>query len=212
MATIHSVRVVRVIDGDTVRLRYLQDQSGEEINVRLYGIDAPEAGQPYSRIATDALALLVKLPGELLLEVHHTDPYGRPVGLLYYAENGRQYSLNRQMLYHGHAHAYILYGGEELGFRRIEGDAKRRRAGLWRNHRNRQGLDRPWHHRQEMRGTKQKAVTPANPAKSADTQPVQTDTAHQRRRGDWVGAAAVGFTVAVILLAALVAVMFSWGG
>ena len=206
MSTIHSVRVVRVIDGDTVRLRYLKDPPGEEINVRLYGIDAPEAGQPYSRLATDALGLLVNLPGNLLLEVQHTDPYGRPVGLLYYAMHGRQHSINRQMLYAGHAYAYTLYGGDELGFQRIEGDAKRRRAGLWRNHHNRKGFNRPWHHRQELRAVKQKATAPANAAKSADTQSTQTDTANERHRGDWVGAVAVWLTIAVILLAVVIGV------
>lgn len=145
------VRMTAVVDGDTVRLRRAGQPRGDEITVRLYGIDAPEAGQPYSRLAADALERMLNMPGELLLEVQHIDPYGRQVGLLYYERHGRKRSVNRQMIYAGYAYAYTWYGGNELGFRSVEGDARKRPAGLWRSYSNRQGYNRPWHYRQERR-------------------------------------------------------------
>jgi endonuclease YncB( thermonuclease family) len=49
-------RVVTVTDGDTVRC---VDPQGQEVKVRLVGIDAPERGQPFGTVARDALRDLV---------------------------------------------------------------------------------------------------------------------------------------------------------
>ena len=92
--------------------------------------------------------------------------------------------MNRQMLYLGMAYSYTWYGGNELGFRSVEGDARKRQAGLWRSYRNRQGYDRPWHYRQSQR---------------AD----DTERAPERSDGKWAPAAIAAAVVILFLLALL---------
>ena len=48
-------KVVRIADGDTVTILV----GGNQVRVRLFGIDAPERGQDYSRKSSEALADLV---------------------------------------------------------------------------------------------------------------------------------------------------------
>ena len=193
-----AVRVAEVVDGDTVRLRRAGYPRGDEVTVRLYGIDAPEAGQPYSRLAADALERMLNMPGELLLEVQHIDPYGRQVGLLYYERHGRKRSVNRQMIYAGYAYAYTWYGGKELGFRSVERDARRRQAGLWRSYRNRLGYDRPWHYRQERRAEE------PEPARSSDGFRLdEKERAPERSDRKWEPPAIAAVVVILFLLALL---------
>lgn len=62
------------IDGDTLRL----DGPGKDLRLRLWGINAPEAGTPGGPEATDALARLVA--GRVLAcDLKDVDRYGRPV-------------------------------------------------------------------------------------------------------------------------------------
>ncbi len=70
-------RVVAVTDGDTLTVA----AAGARYRVRLYGIDAPEAGQRFGPEAREALADLVL--GEVVeVEVTGTDPFGRVVGVV----------------------------------------------------------------------------------------------------------------------------------
>jgi len=68
----HAERVVRVIDGDSIII----DSGGNEVNVRLAGIDAPELAQPYGEEAKDALAALVNAR-DVHLELISGDAYRR---------------------------------------------------------------------------------------------------------------------------------------
>ena len=182
-----AVLVTEIVDGDTVRLRRVGQPRGDEITVRLYGIDAPEAGQPYSRLAADALERMLNMPGALLLEVQHIDSYGRQVGLLYYERHGRKRSVNRQMIYAGYAYAYTWYGGKELGFWAVERYARRRRAGLWRSDRNRAGYDRPWHYRREQGAA-------------------EAELAEERSDGERLGAGIASVVIFLLLVALLLGI------
>ncbi|MFM7707192.1 MAG: thermonuclease family protein, partial [Gammaproteobacteria bacterium] len=69
-------RVLRVTDGDTVRVRL---DSGP-INVRFHAVDAPESSQPWGREARDALARRLPAGRAVQLEVtEQRDGYGRMV-------------------------------------------------------------------------------------------------------------------------------------
>ena len=74
-----SGRVVKVTDGDTITLL---DVSQKQHEVRLYGIDTPEHGQPYGRAAMQALGNLVAGEG-VGVDVKGTDSFGRTVGVVY---------------------------------------------------------------------------------------------------------------------------------
>ncbi len=122
----------KVIDGDSLRL------TGTEI--RLYGIDAPEArqvctarnGSPYScgHEAARALRRLVA-GGDIVCAVETLDRYGRSVSV---CKAGRA-NLNLEMVKSGWA---VAYRSHSLDFTDAEDEARKARRGLW------QGLfDRP---------------------------------------------------------------------
>ncbi len=70
-------RVVRVIDGDTYDVLV----NGQVARVRLLGVDAPEASQPFGAQATDSVRAYVG--GRLVrLQRHGLDLYGRTLGAL----------------------------------------------------------------------------------------------------------------------------------
>lgn len=156
------VKVERVVDGDTVRVRragwWTWLMPGEAIVVRLYGIDAPESQQLYGDQSTAALRKFLKGQGKLMLEAQDTDRYGRTVGLLYREGPGREQSANLRMVQEGWAYAYTQYGGSELGFRQAERDAQRQKAGVWRNRGNRDRKNRPWQYRADRRAGDRRRV------------------------------------------------------
>lgn len=75
--------VIVVIDGDTVLFKpdHYAPQSRAFLKLRLAGIDAPEAAQPYGEAATQALKQLA-LKRRASFESLATDRYGRRVGWL----------------------------------------------------------------------------------------------------------------------------------
>lgn len=93
--------VTSVTDGDTIRVDY----QGENVPVRLIGIDAPEAGEPFSTEATGALTTLVGgKTVKLEFDVESRDMYGR---LLAYVWVGGEMA-NAAMLRQGMATLYTV--------------------------------------------------------------------------------------------------------
>ena len=147
------VKIRRVVDGDSVEAQYgglLGMMRRRPFPVRLYAIDAPELAQPNGAAARAHLQSLVGGGGSLRIEVMDTDRYGRRVALLYRGRGrrGRRNSVNAQMVQAGMAYWYGRYGGQELGFDRVEAEARRRRRGVWR--RGGKG-QRPWDYRSDRR-------------------------------------------------------------
>ena len=67
--------VTRVIDGDTLIVRYLE----QHVSVQLEGVDAPERGEPYARRSAASLARLCsQRPARV--ESERSDPFGRVLG------------------------------------------------------------------------------------------------------------------------------------
>ena len=92
-----SGKVVGVADGDTITV--LRDK--EQVRIRLYGIDTPERGQPFSKRAKQFTSKLV-LRKVVEVKVMDTDRYGRTVALV--AVNKR--ILNEELLKAGYAWVY----------------------------------------------------------------------------------------------------------
>lgn len=118
-------RVVRVIDGDGARLRL---DSGP-IEVRLYGIDAPELRAPRGREARQALEKILARRSVEVVPVSQ-DQYERMVAVL--LVDGQ--SAGELMLERGHAWAYRQHLGQVEGDERycqLEAEARTARRGLW---------------------------------------------------------------------------------
>lgn len=93
----------RIVDGDTIVINKVQ--------IRLFGIDAPEIDHPYGQKAKWALVSLCK--GETVrTEVTDVDSYGRTVGKCYLSD-GRD--LSAEMVKVGLAIDWPKFSGGEYG-------------------------------------------------------------------------------------------------
>ncbi|RMD84715.1 MAG: nuclease [Candidatus Dadabacteria bacterium] len=116
-------KVVGVLDGDTIELLH----GGEVKRVRLYGIDCPEKGQPYSAAAKKATSSLVA--GQYVkLVVVDKDIYGRVVGKV--LAQGGVY-INRELVQRGLCRWYKRYASQDKDLSLAESSAKEKKLGLW---------------------------------------------------------------------------------
>jgi endonuclease YncB( thermonuclease family) len=117
-------KVVGVSDGDTIKV--LRD--GKQVRIRLYGIDAPEKGQPFG---SKSKKFTIKFAANKTVEVEpiETDRYGRTVGLV----NVYGKSLNKALIRSGYAWVYRDYCKELFCYEwtKLEYIAKKAKTGLW---------------------------------------------------------------------------------
>ena len=130
-------RMCRVVDGDTLVVRV----RGKEHRIRLYGIDAPERGQPYYKEAKDYLESIVDEQAGLYKMVREKS-YRRTVAIVYSGIN-RDESLNIQMLRSGYAY-YCPYSGHLNGGEEALQEAKWEKRGMWASESQ---LQKPWDYR-----------------------------------------------------------------
>ena len=144
------VRILRVIDGDTVEVLTRRGlfRRARRDRVRLYGIDAPETSQSGGTEATDHLRRLIGSKPRLWMDTLGADQYGRTVGLLYRKKNRPQYSYNYMMVRDGQARAYLTSPQDRERFSRAEAEAARRGWGIWKTG----NAAAPWEYRREQRG------------------------------------------------------------
>lgn len=103
--------IVRIVDGDTVRIQL----NGEEMPVRLIGVDTPETVHPQKPVEEfgkeAALFLESLLKGEeVWLEydpANKTDRYGRLLAYLYRVPDGL--NVNLEIIRQGYGHALLTY-------------------------------------------------------------------------------------------------------
>jgi micrococcal nuclease len=129
-----SARVVRVVDGDTIRV---QLPSGEEA-VRYIGIDTPESvkpGSPVECFAKKASAFNARLvEGErvrLVRDVEERDRYGRLLAYVYRVRDGL--FVNAELVRRGYATVATFPPNvaHERDFRRLARRARMSGRGLW---------------------------------------------------------------------------------
>lgn len=120
-----SVNVTRVIDGDTVVVS--GDSIGNDVHVRMLGMNTPEKKQPYH---DEAMNFLKQWQGkEIQLEEHGKDKYQRTLGYIFY--NGEL--LNKKQLEMGYANLYY-YGTDKYysEMKKAEQNARNAGIGLWK--------------------------------------------------------------------------------
>ncbi len=115
-------RVVAIADGDTFTLL---DRHSHQVRVRLAEIDTPEAGQPYSQRARQALSDMV-FGRQVRVAIRDTDRYGRTVGRVYVAA----LDINAEMIRQGAAWVYRQYSTDP-SLLRLETEARIARRGIW---------------------------------------------------------------------------------
>lgn len=119
-----SGKVIGVADGDTITL--LRD--GKQISIRLYGIDCPEKGQPFSNRAKQFTSNMVS--GNIVevgpININH---YGQTVALVYIDGKG----LCDELIREGLAWVYYLYCNLPIcaEWKNLESEAKQAKRGLW---------------------------------------------------------------------------------
>lgn len=119
------VKIIRILDGDTVDIALLHPDSQHiyRHRVRLYGIDTPEKrpskDNPHreaeiaaSKRATDALRQrLLENDNHVLALFHKKDKYGRDLATFYHKDGS---VINDWMIREGYAYAYD--GGKKITF------------------------------------------------------------------------------------------------
>jgi len=119
--------VVKVLDGDSLQVKV----NGRTVEIRLYGIDAPEYKQPYSNKAKQFVR---RMAGgqEVSVEKMDVDRYGRLVALVSVGDR----LVNRELVAAGLAWYYPRYCRKQPLCRELaelEDKARQEKKGLWRD-------------------------------------------------------------------------------
>jgi endonuclease YncB( thermonuclease family) len=117
-------KVIWVYDGDT----FLLQNGQNSVEIRLWGIDAPEYKQSGGREATKFLIRLIK-GRDVKVEKIDQDSYGRIVAKVYFED----VYINLEIIKNGHAWWYQHYAPKARAFREAEAVARDQKAGLWRD-------------------------------------------------------------------------------
>ena len=134
-----SGRVVGVSDGDTVRVL----TAGQEVKIRLYGIDCPEYRQAFGTQAkkftsTLAFGKTVKVLSK------GKDQYGRVIGVVLLPDGK---NLNHEIVGNGFGWWYEHYAAKETRLKALQSMAKKKQLGLWRD----KNPEPPWEFRRRNR-------------------------------------------------------------
>jgi len=118
-----SGKVIKIVDGDTYDI-LLDDRITKRI--RMEGIDAPERGMPFYKVAKDYLGTLC-FGQEVRIESTSTDRYGRTIAKTFSA-NGSELGL--LMIEAGYAWHFKKYSSD-IQLANAEIKARNKKAGLW---------------------------------------------------------------------------------
>lgn len=116
-------KVNHVTDGDTLWLR--PASGGRPVEIRLLGLDAPEACQPFGREAKQALHARVQGTA-VVARTSGVDDYGRQLAQVEH----RGEDLGRWLVRGGYAWS-MRFQGRSGPYAAEEAQARRERKGLW---------------------------------------------------------------------------------
>lgn len=115
--------VVGISDGDTIQVFH----DGASLRVRLWGIDCPEARQPFGTKAKRFTGDLA-FGKDVTLLVRDIDRYGRRVAEVFLPD-GR--NLNHEIVKAGFGWWFVRYARHDKELQRFEAEARQARRGLW---------------------------------------------------------------------------------
>ncbi|WHP16579.1 thermonuclease family protein [Cellulomonas sp. ES6] len=128
------VRVVRVVDGDTI----VVEQGGDDVRVRLLGIDTPETVKPDSPVecfGPEASARATELLDGQTVRLEYdpsqdaVDAYGRTLAYVWLGD----VMVNQTLVAEGYAreYTYSTPGVHQAALATAQDDAKAHERGLW---------------------------------------------------------------------------------
>jgi micrococcal nuclease len=131
--------IIRVIDGDA----YIFQTANGSFKVRMFGTDAPERDQPYSKESADFLKQYLNKND--VTKINGTDRYSRSLGTLYV--DGQD--INLLSIKNGCAWHFKRYSSDQQ-YASAEEYARKNKVGLW-------GLPNPippwnWRHVERQQG------------------------------------------------------------
>jgi micrococcal nuclease len=115
--------VVGVIDGDTIDILH----KGKAQRIRLYGIDCPEKGQPFGKVAKWATSALV-FGRTVTVQGHDKDRYKRLVANVLLAD---ETNVNQKLVKDGWCWWYRKYAPDDSVLKALEAEAREANRGLW---------------------------------------------------------------------------------
>jgi micrococcal nuclease len=116
-------KVISVSDGDTIDVL---DQSRNTIRIRLFGVDAPETGQPFSKNAKQFISSQVS--GKLVDVIQRDkDRFGRIIGDVMI--EGRRLSVD--IVAAGLAWHYVQFAPNDQELASAENFSRQSKNGLW---------------------------------------------------------------------------------
>lgn len=83
------VKILKIVDGDTVHAKPVDSMDKSTIKVRLSGIDAPEMNQPYGKESANKLMIIISHLNEnstFRLLVLQKDVYGRSLATIMHGD------------------------------------------------------------------------------------------------------------------------------
>lgn len=152
-----SVKVIRVLDGDTIEVLKIDAAGKHPVRIRMTGIDAPEKSQPFGEKCRENLASLVA-GKEVRVDVRGTDRYSRQLGVIRVpTPNSTEIDANIAQISAGCAWHYKQYQKqqkpeERRAYSEAEERARAAQIGLWRD----PEPEAPWEYRRESRGSHRK--------------------------------------------------------
>jgi endonuclease YncB( thermonuclease family) len=124
LATEFTGKVVGVKDGDSLIVR---KDSGVAVEIRLWGIDAPEKRQAFSNASKRHLSNLA-FGKRVRVLARDTDRYGRTVAEVILTD-GR--NVNQEMVKAGYAWWFRKYAPNDRVLESLESEARKAKRGLW---------------------------------------------------------------------------------
>ncbi len=116
--------VTKIIDGDSLVIV----TNNRKIEVRLYGVDAPEWDQPFSKKAKAWVRQRI-YGRRVLVQPEYFDSYKRMVAIVQYDDQ----TLNGELVQAGLAWVYPRYCRKKIctSWKGLEQSAKRQKIGMW---------------------------------------------------------------------------------
>lgn len=184
-------KVVRVVDGDTMKVSFTDDGKAKEETIRLLLVDTPESVDPEKPVQPFALDasnyaknMLTGKDVQLELDVSERDKYGRLLCYLYIGDR----MFNELLLENGYARVAYIYPPNVKyvdQFREIQKTAQQKALNIWsvENYAQEDGF-----HEGEAKGKANAVATPSPTPTSKSTAKSGTVTYNSCKEANAAGA------------------------